>query len=65
MIKAKAYYKALQTVRETLCLSGDIALESVLGAKQVIVAAKPEVNMALLRSALCETTRAAAQAINL
>ncbi|MGD9686566.1 MAG: YicC/YloC family endoribonuclease [Desulfobacter sp.] len=64
MIKAKAYYKALKTVRETLCLSGDIALETVLGAKQVIVAAKPEVNMALLRSALCETTRAAAQAID-
>ncbi|MCW8800075.1 MAG: YicC family protein [Desulfobacter sp.] len=63
-IKAKAYYNALKTVQETLSLSGDIALETVLGAKQVIVAAKPEVNLELLRSALCDTARNAAQALD-
>ncbi len=64
IIKAKAYYKALNTVRDTLSLSDDIALETVLGAKQLIVAAKPELNLALLRSAVCDTARSAAQELD-
>lgn len=64
IIKAKAYYKALKTVRDTLSISDDIVLETVLGAKQLIVAAKPEVNQALLCSAVCDTTRNAAQALD-
>jgi len=63
IIKAKAYYKALNTVRDTLSLSGDIALETVIGARQVIVAATPDVNQERIRSALCDTARIAAEEI--
>ena len=64
IIKAKAYYKALKTVHDSLSLSGDIALETVLGAKQLIVAAKPDVNLELVRSALCDTAHEAAKALD-
>ena len=60
IIKAKAYYKALKTVQDTLALSGEIALETVLGARQVIMAAKPEVNLELIRSVLCDAASTAA-----
>jgi len=63
IIKAKAYYKALNTVRDTLSLSGDIALETVIGDRQVIVAATPDVNQERIRSALCDTARIAAEEI--
>lgn len=60
IIKAKAYYNALKTVQDTLSLSGEIALETVLGARQVIMAAKPEVNLELIRSVLCDAASTAA-----
>ncbi len=64
IVKANAYYRALKSLQDTLSLSGDIALETVLGAKQVIMAAKPEVNLELIRSVLCDATREAAKALD-
>ncbi|HCY88090.1 MAG TPA: YicC family protein [Desulfobacteraceae bacterium] len=60
-VKARAYYKALKTVQETLSLPTDIPLETVLGARQVITAAKPEVDETLLKSVVCEAVEAAAK----
>ena len=64
MVKARAYYKALKSVQETLSLTRDISLDTVLGAKQVIVAAKPEVNQALVKEVLSAAALAAAQELD-
>ena len=61
MVKARAYYKALKSVQDTLSLTSEISLDTVLGAKQVIVAAKPEVNQALVKEVLSAAALAAAK----
>lgn len=63
-IKARAYYKALKEVKETLSLDADIPLETVLGARQVITAAKHEVDEALLKSVVCDAVEAAARELD-
>lgn len=60
-VKAKAYYKALKEVRDILALTVDIPLETVLGARQIISAAKQEVDGDLLKSVVCEAVEAAAR----
>lgn len=63
-IKARAYYKALKEVQDTLSLSQDIALETVLGARQVIVAAKKELDQELLKQVLCGAAETAAKELD-
>ncbi len=63
-VKARAYYKALKTVQDTLSMAGEIPLETVLGAKQIIVAARPEINQALLKDVLCAAARTAARELD-
>jgi uncharacterized protein (TIGR00255 family) len=60
-VKARSYFKALKQVQETLSLPAEIPLDTVLGARQVIVAAKRQVDEALLKQVLCDAAEAAAK----
>lgn len=60
-IKARAYYKALKKVQDTLSLTADIPLDTILGSRQIIVAAKKELDEALLKAVICEAAEAAAK----
>ncbi len=60
-VKVRSYFKALKQVQETLSLSAEVPLDTVLGARQVIVAAKRQVDEALLKQVLCEAAEAAAK----
>ncbi len=60
-VKARSYFKALKQVQESLSLSAEIPLETILGARQIIVAAKKELDEALLKEVLCEAAQTAAK----
>lgn len=64
-IKARAYFKALNQVQETLGVSREIPLETVLGARQIITAAKREVDQDALKQVLCTAAQAVAKELDL
>ncbi|WDP89008.1 MAG: YicC family protein [Desulfobacter sp.] len=63
-IKARAYYKALSQVQSALGLSSDIPLDTVLGARQVITAAKREVDQDALKQVLVQAVGTAAKELD-
>ncbi len=60
-VKARSYFKAVKQVQETLALPADIPLDTILGARQIIVAAKKQLDEALLKQVLCEAAQIAAK----
>ncbi|MDD9304454.1 MAG: YicC family protein [Desulfobacter sp.] len=60
-VKAKSYFKALNELKQTLSLSEDIPFETVLNARQVIMAAKKEVDQKSLKQVLCQAAQTAAE----
>jgi len=63
-IKARAYFKALNQVQESLGLSSDIPLDTVLGARQIITAAKRQVDQEALKQVLATAAETAAKELD-
>ncbi len=63
-IKARAYFKALKQIQDLVGISRDIPLDTVLGARQIITAAKRQMDQDALKQVLCEAAEAAARELD-
>ena len=64
LARASAYFKALEDLRSTLGIEEPVSVETVLGAKQIIGAAKKEVDAALLGRVIDQAAVAAARELD-
>ncbi len=63
-IKTRAYFKALKQIQDLLGISRDISLDTVLGARQIITAAKRQMDQDALKQVLCKAAEAAAKELD-
>lgn len=63
-LRAQAYYRALDDLRRGLGIETPVSLETVLGAKQIISAAKKEVDSELLGRVIEQAAAAAAEELD-
>ena len=63
--KARSYYAALKTVNDTLNLSADICLETVLAARNIIVPAQRQIDTDLLWEVLSGAVEAATKELDI
>ena len=63
-VKARSYFKALCRVQDLLGLKQEIPVETVLGARQIITAAKKEMDEEALRKVLSTAAETAAQELD-
>jgi len=63
-IKARAYFKALKQIQDLVGISRDISLDTILGARQIITAAKRQVDQDALKQVLCTAAETAAKELD-